>query len=190
MKNFIFFLNNFNCLTSRLKNMQKILYVFIIFLLAPQIFSQETGELYHYRTSSGYKWMNFKDEKYKRKYKGEIRNGIPHGFGIQFYKNGDTYFGEHKHGTPNGKGRAIYNDGAMYLGEYKNGKFHGKGKFIWKDGYYHEGEFKNGTPNGEGIETLPNGQLKGEYKDGKPWNARGYDKEGQIISNYVNGELK
>ena len=170
--------------------MKKLVIIFASFFIAYPVFSQETGELYHYKTSSGYKWTSFKNDKYRRKYKGEIKNGIPHGFGIQFYKNGDTYFGEHKNGSPNGKGRAIYNDGAMYLGEYKKGKFHGKGKFIWKDGFFHEGEFKNGRANGEGIETLPNGQLKGEYKDGKPWNAIGYDKEGQIISHYENGKIR
>tara|TARA_B100000700_G_C14974642_1_gene823224 strand:- start:902 stop:1414 length:513 start_codon:yes stop_codon:yes gene_type:complete len=170
--------------------MGQIFFILSFLLITPQIFSQETGELFHYRTPSGYKWMSVKNDKYRKKYKGEIKNGVPNGFGIQFYKNGDTYFGEHKNGFPNGKGRAIYNDGAIYLGEYKNGKFHGKGKFIWKDGYFHEGEFKNGTPNGEGTETLPNGQLKGEYKNGKPWNAIGYDKEGEVISNYVNGVLK
>jgi len=75
----------------------------------------------------------------------------------------------------------------MYLGEYKDGKFHGQGTFIWNDGYYHEGEFMDGTPNGQGTETLPNGQLVGEYKDGKPWNVKGYDTEGDIIGKWVNG---
>ncbi len=170
--------------------MKQIVFILSIFFLAPPIYSQETGELYRYKTSSGFKWMSIKKEKYRRKYKGEIKNGIPDGFGIQTYKNADTYFGEHRNGFPNGKGRAIYNDGAMYLGEYKNGKFHGQGKFIWKDGYYHEGEWKNGSAHGQGTETLPNGQLKGVYKNGKPWNVKGYDKEGEIIANYENGELK
>ena len=89
-----------------------------------------------------------------------------------------------------GAGKYTYSKGESYEGNWKNGKFHGKGKFIWKDGYYHEGEFKNGRANGEGTETLPNGQLKGEYKDGKPWNVKGYDKEGQIIAHYENGELR
>ena len=75
----------------------------------------------------------------------------------------------------------------MYLGEYKDGKFHGQGTFIWNDGYFHEGEFMDGTPNGQGTETLPNGQLVGEYKDGIPWNVKGYDKEGNIIEKWVNG---
>ena len=78
----------------------------------------------------------------------------------------------------------------MYLGEYKDGKFHGQGTFIWNDGYYHEGEFLDGTPNGQGTETLPNGQLVGEYKDGKEWNGKLYDKNGTIIGKYVHGKYR
>ena len=74
--------------------------------------------------------------------------------------------GNTKNGLPNGQGKSIYPDGSMYLGEYKDGKFHG-----------------------QGTETLPNGQLVGEYKDGKPWNVKGYDKEGNIIEKWVNGKM-
>ena len=139
------------------------------------------------KTSSGYAWKTFEDGKVQSKYNGEIENGKPNGFGFQTYKNGNKYFGEHKNGLPNGEGRSIYPDGSIFLGEYKNGKFHGQGTFIWNDGYNYEGEFRDGTPNGQGTETLPNGKLVGEYKDGNPWNATGYDKERNIISKWVNG---
>ena len=169
--------------------MRKIFVVlaFTHLLLNPLLFSQETGVLYMNKTSSGYAWETFEDGKVQSKYNGEIKNGIPNGFGYQSYINGNKYFGEHKNGLPNGEGRSIYPDGSMYLGEYKNGKFHGQGTFIWKDGYYYDGEFRDGTPNGQGTETLPNGHLIGEYKDGKPWNAKGYDEKSNIIAKWVNG---
>ena len=167
--------------------MKHLLIILSILLLSSPLFGQETGVLYLYETSFGKKWKTFGDFKVQPKYKGEIKNGEPNGFGFQTYKNGNKYFGEHENGLPNGQGRSIYPDGSMYLGEYKDGKFHGQGTFIWKDGYYHEGEFRDGTPNGHGTETLPNGKLVGEYKDGKPWNANGYDKERNIISKWVNG---
>ena len=167
--------------------MKHLLILLSILLLSSPVIGQGTGVLYLYETSSGKKWKTFGDGKVQPKYKGEIKNGKPNGFGFQTYKNGNKYFGEHKNGLPNGQGRSIYPDGSMYLGEYKDGKFHGQGTFIWKDGYYHEGEFRDGTPNGHGTETLPNGKLVGEYKDGKPWNAKGYDKERNIISKWVNG---
>ena len=170
--------------------MRKIFVVFALFLhllVNPILFGKEAGVLYMNKTSSGYAWKSFEDGIVHSKYNGEIQNGRPNGFGYQTYKNGNKYFGEHKNGLPNGEGRSIYPDGSMYLGEYKNGKFHGQGTFIWKDGYYYEGEFRDGTPNGQGTETLPNGHLVGEYKDGKPWNANGYDKESKIIAKWVNG---
>ena len=157
--------------------MKHILLNLSILLLTSPLFGKETGVLYLYETSSGKKWKTFGDGKVQPKYKGERINGKPNGFGFQTYKNG----------LPNGQGRSIYPDGSMYLGEYKDGKFHGQGTFIWNDGYYHEGEFMDGTPNGQGTETLPNGQLIGEYKDGKPWNVKGYDKERNIIGKWVNG---
>ena len=93
-----------------------------LLLLTSPLFGQETGVLYLYETSSGKKWKTFGDGKVQPKYKGEIKNGKPNGFGFQTYKNGNKYFGEHKNGLPNGQGRSIYPDGSMYLGEYKDGK--------------------------------------------------------------------
>ena len=115
-----------------------------ILLLSSPVIGQETGVLYQYKTSSGIKWKTFGNEKVQQKYKGEITNGKPNGFGFQTYKNGNKYFGEHKNGLPNGQGKSIYPDGSMYLGE---------------------------------------------YKDGKPWNVKGYDKEGNIIEKWVNGKI-
>jgi len=167
-----------------------IVLIFIQLLAIPLLLGQEAGTLYLNKTSSGYVWQTFEEGKSHSKYNGEIKNGKPNGFGFQTYKNGNKYFGEHKNGLPNGQGRSIYPDGGIYLGEYMKGKFHGQGTFIWKDGYYYDGEFRDGTPNGQGTETLPNGQLVGEYKDGKPWNAKGYDKERNVVEHWINGIKK
>jgi len=109
--------------------MKHLLIILSFLLLSSPLFGQETGVLYQYKTSSGIKWKTFGNEKVQPKYKGEITNGKPNGFGFQTYKNGNKYFGEHKNGLPNGQGRSIYPDGSMYLGEYKDGKFHGQGNF-------------------------------------------------------------
>ena len=101
--------------------MKHLLILLSILLLSSPLFGQETGVLYLYETSSGKKWKTFGDGKVQPKYKGEIKNGKPNGFGFQTYKNG----------LPNGQGRSIYPDGSMYLGEYKDGKFHGQGTFIF-----------------------------------------------------------
>ena len=138
-----------------------------ILLLSSPLFGQETGVLYLYETSSGKKWKTFGDGKVQPKYKGEIKNGKPNGFGFQTYKNGNKYFGEHKNGFPNGQGRSIYPDGSMYLGEYKDGKFHGQGTFTYLNG----------------------DKYVGEFKDGENWNGTGYDKNVNIQVKFVNGKL-
>ena len=117
-----------------------------------------------------------------------LREEYGEGRGKFTYPHGEKYEGDWVKGKYHGQGTMTFPDGSMYLGEYKNGKFHGQGTFIWNDGYYHEGEFMDGTPNGQGTETLPNGQLVGEYKDGKPWNVKGYDKERNINMKWVNGK--
>jgi len=80
-----------------------------------------------------------------------------------------------------------FTDGEKYDGEWKDGKQNGQGTLTFKDGSKYLGEWKDGEYHGQGTETLPNGQLVGEYKDGKPWNVKGYDKEGNIIGKWVNG---
>jgi hypothetical protein len=42
----------------------------------------------------------------------------------------------------------------------------------------------------QGIYTFSDGrEFKGKWKDGKPWNGTVYDKDGNVTSKYVNGEL-
>ena len=146
--------------------MKLILIILSILLLSSPLFGQETGVLYQYKTSSGIKWKTFGNEKVQPKYKGEIKNGEPNGFGFQTYKNGNKYFGGHKNGLPNGQGRSIYPDGSMYLGEYKDGKFHGQGTKTWSDGMY-----------------------VGKYRDGKLSTGIFYDKTRNISFKVVNGRM-
>jgi len=56
------------------------------------------------------------------------------------------------------------------------------------------GEFKDGTfedrqPNGQGTITYPNGRkYVGEWKNKEKWNGIGYDKNGDFVVRFVNGE--
>ena len=51
------------------------------------------------------------------------------------------------------------------------------------------GEYKDGKKHGQGTTILNTGRkYVGEYKDGKYWNGTLYEKNGNILFKYVNGE--
>ena len=61
------------------------------------------------------------------------------------YDDGKYYIGEIKNNLPNGKGIKYYKNGnILYNGDFINGKFEGNGKFIYESGNYYIGQFKNG----------------------------------------------
>ena len=60
-----------------------------IILLSSPVIGQETGVLYLYESSSGFVLKSFGDGKVQPKYKGEISNGKPNGFGVLTYPYGE-----------------------------------------------------------------------------------------------------
>jgi len=83
----------------------------------------------------------------------------------------------------------------LYLGK-RNGKWGWYGK-KWegeesednKDITKYEGEIKNGLPNGQGTSTHSNGsKFIGSWKNGKEWDLKGYNRNGNITGKYVNGK--
>jgi hypothetical protein len=57
------------------------------------------------------------------------------------------------------------------------------------DGREYVGIYKDGEPDGQGVLTYADGEKYiGEYKDGKTWNGILYNKRGNIVGKYVNGE--
>ena len=80
-------------------------------------------------------------------------------------------------------------DGLEYVEGSKNIKKNGQGSWSYYDGRTYEGDFKVGKFNGQGTMTLKNGKkYVGEYKDGGTWEGTEYDKNGNIIVKWVNGE--
>ena len=84
--------------------MKHLLILLSILLLSSHVICQETGVLFLYETSSGKKWKTFGDGKVQPKYKGEIKNGKPNGFGFQTYKNETSILGNTKMGYQTVKG--------------------------------------------------------------------------------------
>ena len=197
--------------------MRHILIIFSILLLGcvknqtSTEFVQGTEFLYQYETSSGLIFKSFGDGKVQPKYKGEITNGKPNGFGVLTYpygeksvvgvwKNGKEWYTKHakKDGTLIGKfenGEWIVSWGVLYMG-YRNGKvgyykekLEGVESKDNKDFGKYEGEMKNGVPNGQGTSTYTDGgKYVGEFKYGDTWNGIYYDKNGNILEKTVNGK--
>ena len=88
----------------------------------------------------------------------------------KIYKNGIYYIGEMLNGIPHGKGIIYYKNGNIkYDGEFVNGKFEGNGKYIYENGEYYIGQWLNGNRHGKGIYYYKNGNIKydGEYVNGE-----------------------
>ncbi len=68
---------------------------------------------------------------------------------------------------PNGQGEEVWKDGTVYKGDFLNGSKHGKGVYKFLDSSTYEGYFKQDMFQGEGILTVPNGQYKGSFVQGR-----------------------
>ena len=113
-------------------------------LSSPVIGDNHKGEtLYGWDTSSGKVWKGFGDKKVHSVYKGEVKNGKPHGVGIMDNPRGDRYVGEWENGKRNGQGRDTWYSGDYYVGKWCDGEMC-KGTFYYKNGTimgYREGEY-------------------------------------------------
>jgi hypothetical protein len=65
----------------------------------------------------------------------------------------------------------------------------GFGKYTYLDREKYEGDWRNGKYHGQGTYTSKDGEkYVGEWKDDKEWNGNEYNKDGKIISKYVDGK--
>ena len=65
----------------------------------------------------------------------------------------------------------------------------GRGKYTYPHGDKYEGEWKNGEFHGQGTYTFHDGRkYVGEWKNKEKWNGIGYDKIGDFVVRFVNGE--
>lgn len=91
------------------------------------------------------------------KYDGEIKNNLPDGFGIYYYKNGDIYKGRFVKNKKSGKGELEYKNGDLYSGEFSNDQKNGKGVYTWANGEKYNGDWKEDMINGQGTYKFKNG---------------------------------
>ena len=143
-----------------------------IFLLFFFLFALNSYSLPECEGDNSTKWNNCEGTGLTKGgdgYKGEWKNGLPHGKGTFTWADGAKHVGEFKDGKGHGKGTWIHPDGDKYVGEYKNNKKHGKGTYTFANGEKYVGEWKDDKRHGQGTTTYSSGEkYVGEYKDGLP----------------------
>jgi hypothetical protein len=123
-------------------------------------------------------------------YRGEYKDGLPHGEGKftvtsddveSGLKKGTSYDGHWENGYMHGEGTYTLPDGSYYHGNIANNKQEGKGTFIWESGNQYAGNWVNDIMEGEGTFTWKNGnQYSGNWVNGHM--------EGQGTFTWVNGD--
>ena len=127
----------------------------------------------------------------KGKLVGEFKDNKAHGQGIYTYLDGAKYVGEYKLGKKHGQGTFTRPNGSEYVGYWKFGKREGHGIRTYSNGGKYEGEWKNGLFDGQGTYIFEDGRrYEGEWKNDKNWNAKMYNKEGNVIKEIVKGKIK
>ena len=75
------------------------------------------------------------------------------------------------------------------IGEYPDWEWEESGDKKTQSTY--QGQVKDGEPNGLGVLISTNGwKYFGSWRNGVIWSGTEYDKDGKIISKYVNGDLQ
>jgi hypothetical protein len=75
-------------------------------------------------------------------YKGDVKDGQPHGQGKKTWNNGDYAEGTFINGTLNGQGKKVV-EKTTYEGTFVNGKLNGVGKVFHCNGWNRVGRFKD-----------------------------------------------
>ena len=100
------------------------------------------------------------------KYKGQLRRGLCHGWGIYTYASGDKYEGHFRDDMKHGSGIVTYKNGDVYEGEFRNNIRHGVGILVSRGNYRYEGQFRNDMKEGNGSLAFENGDTyKGQFKN-------------------------
>ena len=119
--------------------------------------------------------------------------------GTSFPKKYEKYKGEWKDGKPHGKGIYVWELwNAKYKGEWKDGKRHGTGVYVWNNDNYdkgkYNGDWKNDMKDGYGDLKATNkyGEFSysGYWKDGKRHGKGTWtNKNIKRIATWKNGKL-
>lgn len=101
-------------------------------------------------------------------YIGDFKNGSKHGKGLFFFKGKIQYDGYFQNDKYHGEGKLFFGGKIVYQGDFVNDLFHGYGKHYINKRLLYEGEFENNQYHGYGSLTRDNGKkLVGDFSLGK-----------------------
>lgn len=100
------------------------------------------------------------------RYRGEMRDGMSSGLGVyEFAANANNtggavrYEGEHSRGGASGYGVTYWKNGDSFAGEETSANGQSRGVFTFANGQKYEGDLRDGTRNGFGVVWAPDGTL-------------------------------
>lgn len=119
----------------------------------------------------------FKDPLYPAHYRGEIKNGLPHGRGTLAYNHQiHIYQGDFKDGMKHGNGIQKNNDYSRYEREYRNNKPQGKGKRTDANKDQYVGDYYENKKQGKGVMKYKGTtDGSGVYKDVRQYSGDFYN---------------
>jgi hypothetical protein len=102
-------------------------------------------------------------------YRGEVSNGAQHGFGMEYKGAQESYEGQFQEGKRHGRGK-LTTATFEYVGSFKDGELFGYGimQMTLQNRTYdiHKGQFERGKANGPGIRYYGNGERhEGLFRD-------------------------
>lgn len=100
-------------------------------------------------------------------YKGEFKNDLKHGKGIEYLSDGSEYNGSFINNIREGLGILKFSNGTVYEGNFRSGEIQGYGKLNWSKDKYYSGEFSEGKLNGLGTFIQDKVLFRGYYKNNK-----------------------
>eukprot|EP00918_Siedleckia_nematoides_P068044 GHVU01148123.1.p1 GENE.GHVU01148123.1~~GHVU01148123.1.p1 ORF type:complete len:179 (+),score=20.36 GHVU01148123.1:3-539(+) len=115
------------------------------------------------------------------RYRGEVRNGRPHGLGVLRYRNGSIYEGEFRDGSEHGLGVYRHTNGNIgYAGQWQDRLYHGFGLRRGENGsvayagWFNRSNVSQGVPPEDG--SIAAAEVTGEpiAADGETDKARAH----------------
>ena len=100
--------------------MRYFLLLISLILLKSTLFFQEIGILYRFSAGDKiFEWKYYGNLETDPKFMGEIKDGIPNGFGIEINQDGFIYKGKFREGKWDGNGTIYYPEERKYIGDWK-----------------------------------------------------------------------